>query len=285
MPLILDHVSQVYNADTETPVRALDDVSLVIPEGQFIGIIGHTGSGKSTLVQHLNGLMMPTSGNVYYNGKDISDKDFNKKELRKHVGLVFQYPEHQLFETDVFADVCFGPRNMGLSKKEAELAAFDALRKVDFPTDLYYASVFELSGGQKRRAAIAGVLAMKPDFLVLDEPTAGLDPVGRCEILDMVSSLHKDGGMTIILVSHSMEDVAKYVERVIVMDRGRVAFDDSPRVVFSHGSELEEMGLGIPESARIIHMLKNKGFNVDPDVLTVEEAADTIYSVVTGTGR
>jgi len=285
MPLILDHVSQVYNADTETPVRALDDVSLVIPEGQFIGIIGHTGSGKSTLVQHLNGLMMPTSGNVYYNGKDISDKDFNKKELRKHVGLVFQYPEHQLFETDVFADVCFGPRNMGLSKKEAELAAFDALRKVDFPTDLYYASVFELSGGQKRRAAIAGVLAMKPDFLVLDEPTAGLDPVGRCEILDMVSSLHKDGGMTIILVSHSMEDVAKYVERVIVMDRGRVAFDDSPRVVFSHGSELEEMGLGIPESARIIHMLKNKGFNVDPDVLTVEEAADTIYSAVTGTGR
>ena len=285
MPLILDHVSQVYNADTETPVRALDDVSLVIPEGQFIGIIGHTGSGKSTLVQHLNGLMMPTSGNVYYNGKDISDKDFNKKELRKHVGLVFQYPEHQLFETDVFADVCFGPRNMGLSKKEAELAAFDALRKVDFPTELYYASVFELSGGQKRRAAIAGVLAMKPDFLVLDEPTAGLDPVGRCEILDMVSSLHKDGGMTIILVSHSMEDVAKYVERVIVMDRGRVAFDDSPRVVFSHGSELEEMGLGIPESARIIHMLKNKGFNVDPDVLTVEEAADTIYSVVTGTGR
>ena len=161
MPLILDHVSQVYNADTETPVRALDDVSLVLPEGQFIGIIGHTGSGKSTLVQHLNGLMLPTSGNVYYNGRDIADKDFNKKELRKHVGLVFQYPEHQLFETDVFADVCFGPKNMGLSKKEAELAAFDALRKVDFPNELYYASVFELSGGQKRRAAIAGVLAMR----------------------------------------------------------------------------------------------------------------------------
>ena len=179
MPLILDHVSQIYNADTETPVKALDDVSLVLPEGQFIGIIGHTGSGKSTLVQHLNGLMKPTSGNVYFNGKDISDKDFDKKDLRKHVGLVFQYPEHQLFETDVFADVCFGPKNMGLSKKEAELAAFDALRKVDFPNELYYASVFELSGGQKRRAAIAGVLAMKPDFLILDEPTAGLDPVGR----------------------------------------------------------------------------------------------------------
>ena len=285
MPLILDHVSQVYNADTETPVRALDDVSLVLPEGQFIGIIGHTGSGKSTLVQHLNGLMMPTSGNVYYNGKDISDKDFNKKELRKHVGLVFQYPEHQLFETDVFADVCFGPKNMGLSKKEAELAAFDALRKVDFPNELYYASVFELSGGQKRRAAIAGVLAMKPDFLVLDEPTAGLDPVGRYEILDMVSALHKESGITIILVSHSMEDVARYVERVIVMDRGRVAYDDTPREVFSHGEELEEMGLGIPESTRIARMLKSKGINVDPDVLTVSEAADSIYSAVTGTAK
>ncbi len=285
MPLILDHVSQVYNADTETPVRALDDVSLVLPEGQFIGIIGHTGSGKSTLVQHLNGLMMPTEGNVYYNGKDIADKDFNRKELRKHVGLVFQYPEHQLFETDVFADVCFGPKNMGLSKKEAELAAFDALRKVDFPTDLYYASVFELSGGQKRRAAIAGVLAMKPDFLVLDEPTAGLDPVGRYEILDMVSALHKESGMTIILVSHSMEDVAKYVERVIVMDRGKVAYDDTPREVFTHGDELEKMGLGIPESTRIARMLQDKGINVDPNVLTVTEAADSIYAAVTGKNK
>ena len=285
MPLILDHVSQVYNADTETPVRALDDVSLVLPEGQFIGIIGHTGSGKSTLVQHLNGLMLPTSGNVYYNGRDIADKDFDKKDLRKHVGLVFQYPEHQLFETDVFADVCFGPKNMGLSKKEAELAAFDALRKVDFPTELYYASVFELSGGQKRRAAIAGVLAMKPDFLVLDEPTAGLDPVGRYEILDMVSALHKESGMTIILVSHSMEDVARYVERVIVMDRGNVAYDDTPREVFTHEKELEAMGLGIPESTRIARMLKGKGIDVDPDVLTVNEAADSIFAAVTGRNK
>jgi len=285
MPLILDHVSQVYNADTETPVRALDDVSLVLPEGQFIGIIGHTGSGKSTLVQHLNGLMLPTSGNVYYNGRDIADKDFDKKDLRNHVGLVFQYPEHQLFETDVFADVCFGPKNMGLSKKEAELAAFDALRKVDFPTELYYASVFELSGGQKRRAAIAGVLAMKPDFLVLDEPTAGLDPVGRYEILDMVSALHKESGMTIILVSHSMEDVARYVERVIVMDRGKVAYDDIPREVFTHEKELEAMGLGIPESTRIARMLKGKGIDVDPDVLTVNEAADSIFAAVTGRNK
>ena len=280
MPLILDHVSQIYNEGTKESVRALDDVSLIIPEGQFIGIIGHTGSGKSTLVQHLNGLMLPKKGSVFYNGKDISDKDFSRKELRRHVGLVFQYPEHQLFETDVFADVCFGPKNMGLSKKETELAAFEALRMVHFPEDLYYASVFELSGGQKRRAAIAGVLAMKPDFLVLDEPTAGLDPVGRLEILGMVSELHKKSGLTIILVSHSMEDVATYVERVIVMDRGRVAYDDTPREVFSHAEELKEMGLGVPESTEIAAMLRARGFDVDPKVITEKEAADSIYAAL-----
>lgn len=280
MPLILDHISQIYNADTEHPVKALDDVSLVIPEGQFIGVIGHTGSGKSTLMQHLNGLMKPTSGKIYFNGQDIDDKDFSKKELRKHVGLVFQYPEHQLFETDVFADVCFGPKNMGMSKKETELAAFDALRKVAFPEDLYYASVFELSGGQKRRAAIAGVLAMKPDFLILDEPTAGLDPVGRYEILDMVAGLHKESGITIILVSHSMEDVAMYVERVVVMDHGKVAFDDTPREVFSHSNELEEMGLAIPEPSKITRKLIELGIDADPGVLTATEAADSIYAAL-----
>ena len=280
MPLILDHISQIYNADTEHPVKALDDVSLVIPEGQFIGVIGHTGSGKSTLMQHLNGLMKPTSGKIFFNGQDIDDKDFNKKELRKHVGLVFQYPEHQLFETDVFADVCFGPKNMGMSKKETELAAFDALRKVAFPEDLYYASVFELSGGQKRRAAIAGVLAMKPDFLILDEPTAGLDPVGRYEILDMVAGLHKESGITIILVSHSMEDVAMYVERVVVMNHGKVAFDDTPREVFSHSNELEEMGLAIPEPSKITRKLIELGIDADPGVLTATEAADSIYAAL-----
>ena len=280
MPLILDHISQIYNADTEHPVKALDDVSLVIPEGQFIGVIGHTGSGKSTLMQQLNGLMKPTSGKIFFNGQDIDDKDFSKKELRKHVGLVFQYPEHQLFETDVFADVCFGPKNMGMSKKETELAAFDALRKVAFPEDLYYASVFELSGGQKRRAAIAGVLAMKPDFLILDEPTAGLDPVGRYEILDMVAGLHKESGITIILVSHSMEDVAMYVERVVVMDHGKVAFDDTPREVFSHSNELEEMGLAIPEPSKITRKLIELGIDADPGVLTATEAADSIYAAL-----
>ena len=280
MPLILDHISQIYNADTKHPVKALDDVSLIIPEGQFIGVIGHTGSGKSTLMQHLNGLMKPTSGKIFFNGQDIDDKDFNKKELRKHVGLVFQYPEHQLFETDVFADVCFGPKNMGMSKKETELAAFDALRKVAFPEDLYYASVFELSGGQKRRAAIAGVLAMKPDFLILDEPTAGLDPVGRYEILDMVAKLHKEAGITIILVSHSMEDVAMYVERVVVMDHGKVAFDDTPKEVFSHSKELEEMGLAIPEPSKITRKLIELGIDADPGVLTATEAADSIYAAL-----
>ena len=280
MPLILDHVCQIYNADTETPVKALDDVNLVIPEGQFIGIIGHTGSGKSTLIQHMNGLILPSSGRVFFNGQDITDKDFDRKELRKHVGLVFQYPEHQLFETDVFADVCFGPKNMGMTRKEAELAAFEALKKVSFPENLYYASVFELSGGQKRRAAIAGVLAMKPDFLILDEPTAGLDPVGRTEILDMVSELHRNAGITIILVSHSMEDVAMYVERVIVMDKGRVAYDDVPREVFSHSEELEAMGLAIPEPSKITRELLKKGFDVDPGVLTPTEAADSIYKAL-----
>ncbi len=280
MPLILDHVCQIYNADTETPVKALDDVNLVIPEGQFIGIIGHTGSGKSTLIQHMNGLILPSSGSVFFNGQDITDKDFDRKELRKHVGLVFQYPEHQLFETDVFADVCFGPKNMGMTRKEAELAAFEALKKVSFPENLYYASVFELSGGQKRRAAIAGVLAMKPDFLILDEPTAGLDPVGRTEILDMVSELHRNAGITIILVSHSMEDVAMYVERVIVMDKGRVAYDDVPRKVFSHSEELEAMGLAIPEPSKITRELLKKGFDVDPGVLTPTEAADSIYKAL-----
>jgi len=280
MPLILDHVTKVYNADTKSPVRALEDVSLTIPEGQFIGIIGHTGSGKSTLVQHLNALMTPDSGSIYFNGKDISDKDFNKKELRKHVGLVFQYPEHQLFESDVFRDVSFGPANMGMSKEEAENAVFDALKMVGFPEDLYTASVFELSGGQKRRAAIAGVLAMKPDYLILDEPTAGLDPTGRNEILDMIADLHRVAGITIILVSHSMEDVARYVERVLVMDHGRVIYDGTPREVFAHDKKLTEMGLDIPEPAKIARALNESGLKVDTDVLTTGEACESIYKAI-----
>lgn len=214
MAIKLEHVNYIYGADTELSVAALKDVNLSIEDGQFIGLIGHTGSGKSTLVQHLNGLLKATSGAIYYNGKNIYDKDYNMKELRSKVGLVFQYPEHQLFEIDVFSDVCFGPKNLGLSKEEIQARAMEALELVGIGEEYYKQSPFDLSGGQKRRVAIAGVLAMKPDMLVLDEPTAGLDPKGRDEILGEISLLREKTGMTIVLVSHSMEDVANYVNQI-----------------------------------------------------------------------
>lgn len=277
MALILDHVTYEYGGGTELTVRALNDVSLVIPDGQFIGLIGHTGSGKSTLVQHLNGLLAPTSGHIYYNGEDIHDKDFSKKKLRSKVGLVFQYPEHQLFETDVFTDVCFGPKNLGLDKKEVQLRAFWALKQVGLPDDCFYQPPFDLSGGQKRRAAIAGVLAMKPEVLILDEPTAGLDPKGRDEILDLVASLKEENGMTVILVSHSMDDVAEYVDRIVVMNKGGVCFDDVPKQVFGHKEELESMGLSVPQVTDIMHALKKAGWqSVDTTVTTLEEAKKEI---------
>lgn len=257
-------------------VKALDDISIVIPDGQFIGLIGHTGSGKSTLVQHLNGLMKATSGNIYFNGEDIDDEGFDKKMLRSRVGLVFQYPEHQLFETDVFADVCFGPRNLGLNKKEVELRAYEALKLVGLEDEYFYQSPFDLSGGQKRRVAIAGVLAMKPDVLVLDEPTAGLDPKGRDEILDQISRLKQETGITVILVSHSMDDVAKYVDRIIVMNQGRVMYDDEPREVFQHYRALEEVGLSAPQITYIMKDLQEHGYDVRGGVMTVEEARDAI---------
>ncbi len=279
MSIILNHVNYVYDGDTEIPVKALDDVSLKIEDGEFIGLIGHTGSGKSTLVQHLNGLIKPTGGEVYYNGADIHDADYNLKELRSKVGLVFQYPEHQLFEVDVFSDVCFGPKNLGLDKKEAELRAFEALRLVGFPEDYYYQSPFELSGGQKRRVAIAGVLAMKPEVLVLDEPTAGLDPKGRDEILDQIKQLREETGMTVVLVSHSMEDVAKYVNRIIVMNHGKVMFDNTPKEVFRHYKELEEVGLAAPQVTYIMNALREKGFPVNADATTIAEAKSEILRV------
>lgn len=277
MSIILDHVTYVYGEDTPLAMRALDDICLQIPDGQFVGIIGHTGSGKSTLMQHMNGLIKATSGHIYYNGEDIYDKDYDLKKLRSSVGLVFQYPEHQLFEIDVFSDVCFGPRNLGLDKKETELRAYDALRKVGLPSELYYQSPFELSGGQKRRAAIAGVLAMKPQMLILDEPTAGLDPKGRDEILKQIKRLQTETGMTILLVSHSMEDVAEYVDRIIVMNKGHIMYDDTPREVFSHYKELEEVGLAAPQMTYVLQELKKRGFRVDVDAATVGEAAETIY--------
>lgn len=276
MPIILDKVSHIYGQDTGTPLKALNNINLVIPDGQFIGIIGHTGSGKSTLVQHLNGLMKATSGNIYFNGEDIDDKDYDKKELRSKVGLVFQYPEHQLFETDVFTDVCFGPKNLGLSKKEIELRAYEALKLVGLDDEYFYQSPFDLSGGQKRRVAIAGVLAMKPQVLVLDEPTAGLDPKGRDEILDQISKLKKETGITVILVSHSMDDVARYVERIIVMNRGCVMYDDAPREVFRHAAELEKIGLAAPQVTYIMKDLQAHGYDVSDDVTTIDEAKDEI---------
>lgn len=276
MAMIIDHVSYVYDADNPMSQKALDDVCINIPDGQFIGVIGHTGSGKSTLMQHLNGLLKPSSGHIYLDGKDINEKDFDRKNLRSNVGLVFQYPEHQLFEIDVFSDVCFGPKNMGLSRKETELRAFAALEKVGFPKDLFYQSPFDLSGGQKRRVAIAGVLAMNPKMLILDEPTAGLDPKGREEILGLIKELQVNTGMTILLVSHSMDDVAEYVDRIIVMNKGKVMYDDFPKEVFKHYKELEEVGLAAPQVTYILHALKEKGYQVDTNATTISEARDAI---------
>lgn len=282
MSIILDHVSHIYEEGMSMEHAALKDINLVIPDGQFIGLIGHTGSGKSTLVQHLNGLLAPTSGSVYYNGADIHEKDFDKKELRSKVGLVFQYPEHQLFEIDVFSDVCFGPKNLGLSKKETELRAYAALKQVGIEDDYFYQSPFDLSGGQKRRVAIAGVLAMKPEVLILDEPTAGLDPKGRDEILDQIASLRRETGITVILVSHSMEDVAKYVDRIIVMNQGQIMFDDVPKTVFRHYKELEAVGLAAPQVTYIMQALKEKGLKVDTDLTTIEEAKMAILKALRG---
>lgn len=280
MSIILDNINYIYGADTGTPVHALRDVSLTIPEGQFIGVIGHTGSGKSTLMQHLNGLMKATSGSILFNGENIYEKGYDLKKMRTKVGLVFQYPEHQLFAESVFADVCYGPKNLKLSKEECEKRARWALECVNFPEKNYQSSPFELSGGQKRRAAIAGVLAMKPEVLILDEPTAGLDPKGRDEILGLIKRLQAESNMTILLVSHSMEDVAEYVDRIIVMNEGEVLFDDEPTKVFSHYEELENIGLAAPQVTYIMNELVTKGIDVPRDILTVKEAADLIYEKI-----
>ena len=282
MSIIVDKVNYVYSPGTAYEIAALDDINLKIEDGEFIGIIGHTGSGKSTLIQHLNGLIKATSGAIYFHGQDIYDKDFDLREVRNRVGLVFQYPEHQLFETTIFDDVCFGPVNQGLTKEEAGLRAFEALRQVGIPEELFYQSPFELSGGQKRRVAIAGVLAMKPEVLILDEPTAGLDPGGRDEILDLITRMHRERGMTVILVSHSMEDVAKYVKRIIVMNQGRVMFDDVPKEVFKNYKELEAIGLAAPQVTYLMHELKDRGLNVDTEVTTIAEARAAILEALLG---
>lgn len=284
MSIIVDKLNYVYG-DEAHQVQALQDISVTIPDGQFLGIIGHTGSGKSTFIQHLNGLIKASSGSIFYNGEDIYDKDYDIKRLRSKVGLVFQYPEHQLFEAEVFQDVCFGPKNLGLDRKQTELRAFTALRQVGVPEDLFYVSPFELSGGQKRRVAIAGVLAMEPEVLILDEPTAGLDPKGRDELLEQLAKLHKERNMTIILVSHSMEDVANYAERILVMDKGRILLDQTPKEVFSHRKELEEIGLGVPQVTYLMQELKSRGFPVAADVTTVQEAKTELLKYFQIKGR
>ena len=282
MSIKLEHINYVYSPGTAYEKQALKDISLEIRQGEFVGNIGHTGYGKSTLIQHFNGLIKAGSGALYFDGKNIYDEGYNMKELRNQVGLVFQYPEHQLFEVDVLSDVCFGPKNQGLAKEVCEERAKEALKLVGFPEEYYHQSPFELSGGQKRRAAIAGVLAMRPSVLVLDEPTAGLDPKGRDDILDQIDYLHKNTNMTVILVSHSMEDIARYVGRIIVMNEGAKMFDGKPKDVFAHYRELEEVGLAAPQVTYIMHALKAKGMNVRTDATTVEEAAEEIMRSIHG---
>lgn len=276
MAIIIHELEHRYEDGSAGEKVALHDVNIKIEQGEMIGLIGHTGSGKSTLVQHLNGLLKPTSGAVFYDGKDINDSDFSKKKLRSKVGLVFQYPEYQLFESTVIDDVKFGPKNIGMDSLKIDMNSFEALKQVGIGEDLLDVSPLELSGGQKRRVAIAGVLAMEPEVLILDEPTAGLDPSGRDEILDLVAKLHKERNLTVILVSHSMEDVARYVERLIVMNHGTVAFDATPGEVFSHYKELEKIGLMAPQVTYVMEGLARRGVTLPHNAITVQEAVDSI---------
>lgn len=276
MAIIIHELEHRYEDGSAGEKVALHDVNIKIEQGEMIGLIGHTGSGKSTLIQHLNGLLKPTSGAVFYDGKNINDSDFSKKKLRSKVGLVFQYPEYQLFESTVIDDVKFGPKNIGMDSLKIDMNSFQALKQVGIGEDLLDVSPLELSGGQKRRVAIAGVLAMEPEVLILDEPTAGLDPSGRDEILDLVAKLHKERNLTVILVSHSMEDVARYVERLIVMNHGTVAFDATPGEVFSHYKELEKIGLMAPQVTYVMEGLARRGVTLPHNAITVQEAVDSI---------
>lgn len=280
MPLEIKNVNYIYGEGSGFEKQALNDVTVCIERGEFVGLIGHTGSGKSTLTQMCNGLLRPKTGTILFDGQDIWASGFKMQTLRQKVGLVFQYPEHQLFEETVLKDVCYGPKNLGLKKEECIAQAKEALELVKFPEELYEASPFDLSGGQKRRAAIAGVLAMRPDYLILDEPTAGLDPRGRDEILDMIQALRAETGMAVVLVSHSMEDVAKYVGRLLVMNHGELVYDDTPKEVFKHYKELEAMGLAAPEITYIMNALQEKGLNVDVTAATVAQGRDSILQAI-----
>ena len=277
MSIKLQNVSYVYGLNSGHEKVALKDINLEINDGGFIGIAGHTGSGKSTLVQLLDGLERASSGKIYYNGQDIYDKSFDMRGLRAKVGLVFQYPEHQLFETTVINDVQFGPKNLGLPQLEIELRSYEALKMTGIGDDLIDVSPFALSGGQKRRVAIAGVLAMKPEVLVLDEPAAGLDPAGRAEIFGLLKKLHKENKITVIIVSHSMEDIAEYVDRLIVMNNGSIVLDGKPAEIFQFEKELEKIGLGVPQAAKVIHQLRDAGALITGEYITANESAEAIY--------
>ena len=281
MSIVIEHLNYVYMTGGPYETKALSDVNLTIHDGEFIGLIGHTGSGKSTLVQHLNGLIMPTSGRVLVDGMDLADKGTDRRAVRQRVGLVFQYPENQLFEETVEKDIAFGPKNLGLDDAEIDRRVRDAMRRVALDYDrLHERSVFELSGGQMRRVAIAGVLAMEPQVLVLDEPCAGLDPRGREEILGLIKRLHEEAGTTIVMVSHSMDDVASLAERVIVMNHGKVAMDGAPRDVFSRGAQLRAIGLDVPQAVLLADRLRERGFDVPQGVYRVEEIKAVIEGIV-----
>ncbi len=284
MEIRIEHLNYIYGLGTSYEKKALDDISLTIRSGEFIGIIGHTGSGKSTLIQHLNGLNRASSGQIFIDGKKIYEDGYPMRQLRFRVGLVFQYPEYQIFETTVLKDICFGPKNQGLSEEEAGGRARAAMRMVGLDESYENKSPFELSGGQKRRVAIAGILAMNPEVLVLDEPTAGLDPKGRDDILGVLKQLHQESGITVVLVSHSMEDVADYASRIIVLDKGKVLYDDIPARVFSHVEELESIGLAAPQVTYVMRALRRMGWDVSQDVTTQAEAADEILEVLRKAG-
>ena len=272
MEIELRDVSYIYNEGNAFEKVALKNINLTIGEKEFIGIIGHTGSGKSTLVQHLNALNLPTSGDILVDGINTKEDGQNKRNIRKNVGLVFQYPEYQLFEETIYKDIAFGPGNLGCSEEEIEERVKWACKMVDLDFErAKEVSPFDVSGGQKRRAAIAGVLAMKPKFLVLDEPTAGLDPKGRDDILENINNLYKEENMTIILVSHSMEEIARLVNRIIVLEHGEILMDGKPKEVFARHRELREVGLNVPQITQLMIMLKERGMDVPTDVLTVDE--------------
>ena len=279
MPIEIKHLDHIYMPDSPFETKALDDVTLTIGDGEFVGLIGHTGSGKSTLVQHLNGLMKPDHGSVIVDGMDVSDKNTDLREIRRRVGLVFQYPEHQLFEETVRKDVSFGPRNLGCSEQEIEERVVKACHQVGLSDEKLDMSPFDLSGGNKRRVAIAGVLAMRPRVLVLDEPTAGLDPRGRNELLELIRRLHDEEGNTIVMVSHSMDDISALAQRIIVMNEGRVAMDGTPREVFAHPQELVDMHLGVPAAAQLAMELRKRGYNLPDNVYTLDEMRSLILAM------